>query len=140
MTDKQKRERMCEIDKIRDELREELREYECYFREKDIAEERKRREAFIGKCFLKKDVEFEHEDIIGFKILKIRDEVSNPSADCIVILENYNVSITGVVKMHISPWSDDILYKLPRCAPKIIDFYNEVSEEEFNNVADKYRC
>lgn len=139
MTDEQKRERMHEIDKIRDELKKERREYEQYFETMKRQQEREQRETYVGKCFLQRTTCYEHNDVIGFKVLGISEEISNPSAICIAIVSDCKSKLEGVVKKQISLWSHDVLTMMPMNTPKIIDYYNEVSEEEFNKVADKYR-
>lgn len=136
MTDKDMIDRMKEIDKQRDELKQERREYESYLKrkkEEQAYEEHKRCE---GKCYEVSEM-VNYPTIEYLQILNVKENDIN-RARCLCIF-NDSEERCGIQIMNLSLWSyNDNKFIHHGDEPLIIDVCNEISGQEFLNVLDEY--
>ena len=143
MTEEQMKARMREINKIRNKLREERKEYEDYFYNKKIQNEYLYKKEFKGKCYISKELKGnKHDYIKAFKIMKIHEGHHSDFAECLALVSGYRGTSwkeCGVEIMTLGLWTQNVpsmLYK--ESDPKMIDFYKEISEEEFYDVYNDF--
>ena len=142
MTDDEMRDRIKEIEKQRQELSDEKRKYETYLYEKKKQKDRKKRECFIGKCFVTKDDRRnETKYIKAFKILKLEDEKSDKYAECLIVKDGYHNTAweeKGVMTSVLGLWTANTMRMLSNPnEPKMIDMYKEITQEEFDKLFDE---
>ena len=90
MTEEQMKARMREIDKIRNKLREERKEYEDYFYNKKIQNEYLSKKEFKGKCYISKELKGnKHDYIKAFKIMKIHEDKNSDFSECLALVSGY---------------------------------------------------
>lgn len=143
MTDLEMKNRMKEIDEERNKLSLEKRKYEKYFEDKKKKEELNSRRSYIGKCFISKDdVRNENKHIKAFKIVDILNEPNTSYANCVTLIDGYenNCWNTRAVKSQVvGLWHYN---KIQLCHdisdPKMIDFYEEITQEEFKSLYKEY--
>lgn len=143
MTDEEMRERIKEIDKVRDELGDEKRKYEHYFYEKakqDLAESHKK---YVGKCYIAIDsLANEDEHIRAFKIIHVCVPPDEKYANCIALIDGYRYTgyrEYGVQLMTLPLWYSNTRRMISSpYDPKMIDFYKEITNEEFWELYDKF--
>ena len=138
MTDKQILDRMKEIDKQRNELLHERREYESYLKVK------KENEAYIehkkceGKCYEVSDI-VNYPSIKYLQILNIKEDDIN-RARCLCILKDWEDQC-GLKIMNLYLWSyNDNHFVYKGNEPLVIDACSEISGYKFLNILDKYIC
>lgn len=143
MTDLEMKNRMKEIDEERNKLSLEKRKYEKYFEDKKKKEELNSRRSYIGKCFISKDdVRNENKHIKAFKIVDILNEPNTRYADCVTLIDGYenNCWNTRAVKFQVvGLWHyNKIQTYHDESDPKMIDFYKEITQEEFKSLYKEY--
>ena len=143
MTDDEMRDRIKEIEKQRQELSDEKRKYETYLYEKKQREDHKKRECFIGKCFVtKEDRRNETKYVKAFKILKLADAKSDKYAECLIIKDGYHNTAweeKGVMITVLGLWTANTMRMISRPdEPKMIDMYKENTQEEFDQLFEEY--
>ena len=144
MTDEQMYERMKEIDKERDKLRSERQKYENYFEDKKRRELLDDHKNYIGKCFVTcEKIENEQKYLKAFKILNILDSPNERYASCIALIDGCRSTCWkeyGVQIMTIGLWTMNKLRMMrSNSDSKVIDFYKEISQEEFENLYAIYK-
>lgn len=152
MTEEQMRSRMKEIDEERDKLRSERKKYEDYFADKKLKERLSDYQKYIGKCYITKNLAHnKHDYIKAFKILQVLDAPNANFAICLALIDGYRSNCWveyGVQIMAMLVWGHNDLRLMPKESdPKVIDFYEEITQEEFenlyrehiNNIEDKVR-
>lgn len=143
MTEEQMRKRMKEIDKERDKLRFERQEYEKYFSDKKRKEELDDHKNYIGKCFTTcEKAENEHKHIKAFKIIDVLDSPNERYASCAVLIDGHRSTCWkeyGIQIMTLGLWTMNKLRMMSKESdPKIIDFYKEITQEEFEQISVGY--
>lgn len=143
MTEEQMRKRMQEIDEERDKLRFERQEYEKYFSDKKRKEELDNHKNYIGKCFITCDkTENKQKHIKAFKIIDVLDSPNERYAFCVVLIDGHRNTCWkeyGMQTMTIGLWIPNKLRMVSRESdPKVIDFYKEITQEEFEQMSVKY--
>ena len=143
MTEEQMRKRMKEIDEERDKLRFERQEYEKYFSDKKRKEELDNHKNYIGKCFMTcEKVENEQKYIKAFKVIDVLDSPNERYASCVVLIDGHRSTCWkdyGVQIMTIGLWTANKLRMMSRESdPKVIDFYKEITQEEFEQISVEY--
>lgn len=143
MTEEQMRKRMKEIDQERYKLSEEKKKYENYFIDKKRKEELDNHKNYIGKCFVTCDkVENEQKHIKAFKIIDVLDSPNERYASCVVLIDGHRRTCWkeyGVQIMTIGLWTMNTSRMMSRESdPKVIDFYKEITQEEFEQMYIEY--
>lgn len=143
MTEEQMRQRMKEIDEERDKLRFERQEYEKYFSDKKRKEELDNHKNYIGKCFATCDkAENEQKHIKAFKVIDVLDSPNERYASCVVLIDGHRSTCWkeyGMQIMTIGLWTANKLRMMSReLDPKVIDFYKEITQEEFEQMSVEY--
>lgn len=143
MTEEQMRKRMKEIDEERDKLRFERQKYEKYFSDKKRKEELANHKNYIGKCFTTcEKVENEQKHIKAFKIIDVLDSPNERYASCVVLIDGHRSTCWkeyGVQIMTIGLWTPNKFRMMSReTDPKVIDFYKEITQEEFEQMSVEY--
>lgn len=143
MTEEQMRHRMKEIDEERDKLRDERKTYENYFYDQKLKEKYKDHKQFEGKCFLTKgQKENKCHYVKAFKIVKVLDTPNENMAQCVVLIDGHRSNVWdeyGIQIMTLGLWSQNTVRLMFKEAdPKMIDFYEEISEEKFENLYREY--
>lgn len=144
MTENEMRERMKNIDKEREELKAERQKYEKYFSDKKKREVLNNHIKFEQKCFSTKNLSNnEHRYIKAFKILKVLSEPNERWAECIVIIDGCRSSCWdefGIQGMTLPIWIPNTSRLMSKeSEPKMIDMYEEITQENFNSIYEKYR-
>ena len=144
MTEQEMRNRIKEIDKERDNLRKEKEEYEKYFSDKKLKEQLNNHKQYIGKCFISKNESSnKQKQIKAFKVLRILENPNERYAECIILVDGYESNcwnVKAIKNQVIGLWN----YNKSRLMnketdPKVIDFYREISQEEFEILYEEYQ-
>ena len=144
MTEQEMRNRMKEIDNERNILRKEREEYEKYFSDKRIKEQLDNHKQYVGKCFLSKnELRNEQKQIKAFKVLGILENPNERYAECIAIVDGYESNcwnVKAIKNQVIGLWTHNKLRLMnSETDPKVIDFYKEISQEEFETLYREYK-
>ena len=138
------RNRIKEIDKERNNLRKEKEEYEKYFLDKRLKEQLDNRKKYIGKCFISKnELNNEEKQIKAFKVLGILENPNERYAECITLVDGYESNcwnVKAIKNQVIGLWTNNTLRLMNKeTDPKVIDFYKEISQEEFETLYREYQ-
>lgn len=144
MTEQEMRNRIKEIDKERDNLRKEKEEYEKYFLDKRLKEQLDNRKKYIGKCFISKnELSNEQKQIKAFKVLRILENPNEEYAECIALVDGYESNcwnVKAIKNQVIGLWTNNKFRLMNKeTDPKVIDFYKEISQEEFETLYREYQ-
>ena len=144
MTEQEMRNRIKEIDKERNNLRKEKEEYEKYFLDKRLKEQLKKRKKYIGKCFISKnELNNEEKQIKAFKVLRILENPNEEYAECIALVDGYESNcwnVKAIKNQVIGLWTNNKFRLMNKeTDPKVIDFYKEISQEEFETLYREYQ-
>lgn len=143
MTEQEMKSRMKEIDRERDKLRKEKEEYESYFHNKKKEEALSSHRVFVGKCFITKDFrDNKQKHIKAFKIIELCNQ--ERYAKCIALVDRTIVPDEckeyGIQIVKLGLWTPNQLCLMNKPDdPKIIDYYKEISQGEFNELYDNYK-
>ena len=144
MTEQEMRNRIKEIDKERYNLRKEKEEYEKYFSDKRLKEQLNNHKQYVGKCFLSKNESSnENKQIKAFKVLRILENPNERYAECIALVDGYESNcwnVKAIKNQVIGLWTNNTLRLMNKeTDPKVIDFYKEISQEEFETLYREYQ-
>ena len=144
MTEQEMRNRIKEIDKERNNLRKEKEEYEKYFLDKRLKEQLDNRKKYIGKCFISKnELNNEEKQIKAFKVLRILENPNEKYAECIALVDGYESNcwnVKAIKNQVIGLWTNNEFRLMNKeTDPKVIDFYKEISQEEFETLYREYQ-
>ena len=144
MTEQEMRNRMKEIDNERNKLKEEKEEYEKYFSDKRLKEQLNDHKRYIGKCFISKNESSnEQKQIKAFKVLGILENPNERYAECIVLVDGYESNcwnVKAIKNQVIGLWTNNKFRPMgSETDPKVIDFYKEISQEEFETLYREYQ-
>ena len=144
MTEQEMRNRIKEIDKERNNLRKEKEEYEKYFLDKRLKEQLDNRKKYIGKCFISKnELNNEEKQIKAFKVLRILENPNEEYAECIALVDGYESNcwnVKAIKNQVIGLWTNNKFRLMgSKTDPKVIDFYREISQEEFETLYREYQ-
>ena len=144
MTDQEMRNRMKEIDNERNKLKEEREEYEKYFSNKRLKEQLNDRKQYIGKCFISKnEPSNKNNQIKAFKVLRILENPNERYAECIALIDGYESNcwnVKAVKNQVIGLWNHNKSRLMnSESEPKVIDFYREILQEEFETLYREYQ-
>lgn len=146
MTDEEKRKRIKELDKDIEKLRKERNEYQEELASKKRNNKIEERKKLIGKCFVQKtgidNVGNNNNEIKAFKILELLDEPNEDYAKCLVLYkglsDNCWTELSVKVKV-LGLWTKSVARLMYiESDPDVIDFYNEIPNENFEILFDKY--
>ena len=143
MTEEQMRKRMKEINRERDKLSLEKKKYEEYFADKKRRELLDDHKNYIGKCFITcEKLENKNKHIKAFKIIDVLDNPNERYASCVVLIDEHRRTCWekyGVKIMTLGLWTMNTLRMMSRESdPKVIDFYKEITQEEFEQMSVEY--
>ena len=144
MTEQEMRNRIKEIDKERDNLRKEKEEYEKYFSDKKLKEQLNNHKQYIGKCFISKNESSnEQKQIKAFKVIGILENPNERYAECIALVDGYESNcwnVKAIKNQVIGLWTNN-KFRLMNSETdlKVIDFYKEISQEEFETLYREYQ-
>ena len=144
MTEQEMRNRMKEIDNERNKLKEEREEYEKYFSNKRLKEQLNDRKQYIGKCFISKnEPSNKNNQIKAFKVLRILENPNERYAECIALIDGYESNcwnVKAVKNQVIGLWNHNKSRLMnSESEPKVIDFYREILQEEFETLYREYQ-
>lgn len=144
MKEQEMRNRMKEIDNERNKLKEEREEYEKYFLNKRLKEQLNDHKQYIGKCFISKnEPSNEQKQIKAFKVLGILENPNEGYAECIALIDGYESNcwnVKAIKNQVIGLWTHNKLRLMnSESDPKVIDFYKEISQEEFETLYREYK-
>ena len=146
MTDEEKRERIKELDKDINKLREERNKYQEELISKKRNNRIEERKKFVGKCFVQKsgidNIGNNNKEIKAFKILELLDEPNENYARCLVLhggmSDNCWTEQSIKVKV-LGLWTKNIARLMYRESdPDVIDFYKEIPNKDFEILFDDY--
>lgn len=143
MNEQEMRARIKEIDRIRNELAKEKREYEDKLISKEKENIFEAHKEFEGKCFKTLDLVQNHtRHIEAFKILKVLEPHHHNYAECLVIVNGIERNCWNVqaIKIETLPiWCANTNSMLINPSdPKMIDMYELIEEKEFMELYKKY--
>ena len=144
MTEQEMRNRIKEIDKERYNLRKEKEEYEKYYSDKRVKERLNNHKQYIGKCFISKNESSnDQKQIKAFKVLRVLESPNERYAECIALVDGYESNcwnVKAIKNQVIGLWTNN-KFKLmgSELDPKVIDFYKEISQEEFETLYREYQ-
>ena len=143
MTEQEMRNRMKEIDNERNKLKEEREEYEKYFSNKRLKEQLNDHKQYIGKCFASKNESGnEQKQIKAFKVLEILENPNERYAECIALVDGYESNcwnVKAIKNQVIGLWTPNKFRMMNiETDQKVIDFYKEISQEEFETLYREY--
>ena len=143
MTEQEMRNRMKEIDNERNMLGKEREEYEKYFSDKRIKEQLNNHKQYVGKCFVSKnEPSNEQTQIKAFKVLGILENPNERYAECIALVDGYESNcwnVKAIKNQVIGLWKHNKFRLMnSESDPKVIDFYREISQEEFETLYREY--
>ena len=147
MTEEQMRQRMKEIDQERNKLASERKDYENYFNNKKQQDRLKDHKEYIGKCYVKKDgvhyYENTNKHIKAFKIIDVLEPHNENYAVCITLIDGLNSTCWneyGLKIMTLNVWGYNKFQMINKESdPKVIDFYKEITQEEFEKLYHEYQ-
>ena len=144
MTEQEMRNRMKEIDNERNKLKEEREKYEKYFSDKRLKEQLNDHKQYIGKCFISKnEPSNEKKQIKAFKVLGILENPNERYAECITLVDGYESNcwnVKAIKNQVIGLWTHNKFRLMnSESDPKAIDFYREISQEEFETLYREYK-
>lgn len=144
MTEQEMRNRMKEIDKERNKLKEEREKYEKYFSDKKLKEQLDDYKQYVGRCFTSKNFrENEQNQIKAFKVLEILESPNERYARCVALIDGYESNcwnVKAIKNQVIGLWTHNKLRLMnSESDPKVIDFYKEISQEEFEKLYIEYQ-
>ena len=143
MNEKEMRARIKEIDKIRNDLAKEKKEYEDKLYNKEKENNFQAHKEFEGKCFVSLNLQNNKtEQIKAFKILKVLEPHHERYAECLVIVDGYEKNCWNVkaIKLETLPiWCSNVNSMVVRAGyPKMIDMYEMIDEKEFIELYNSY--
>ena len=144
MTEQEMRNRIKEIDKERYNLRKEKEEYEKYFSDKRLKEQLNNHKQYIGKCFISKNESSnDQKQIKAFKVLRVLESPNERYAECIALVDGYESNcwnVKAIKNQVIGLWTNNKFRLIgSETDPKVIDFYKEISQEEFETLYREYQ-
>lgn len=146
MTEEQMRKRMKEIDEERNKLSLEKKEYENYFYNKKQQTKFEDHKEHIGKCYMAIDGYIgstnTNKHIRAFKIIDVLEPHHENYALCVTLIDGYRSSCWneyGVQIMTLNVWGHNKFQMISKESdPKMIDYYKEISQEEFERLYSEY--
>ena len=144
MTEQEMRNRIKEIDKERYNLRKEKEEYEKYFSDKRVKERLNNHKQYIGKCFISKNESSnDQKQIKAFKVLRVLESPNDRYAECIALVDGYESNcwnVKAIKNQVIGLWTNNKFRLMSSETDlKVIDFYKEISQEEFETLYREYQ-
>ena len=147
MTEEQMRQRMKEIDQERNKLASERKDYENYFANKKQQDRLKDHKEYIGKCYSAKEgyhgYANKNKHIRAFKIIDVLEPHHENYAVCVALIDGLRNTCWneyGVNIMTLNVWGYNELRMINRESdPKVIDFYKEITQEEFEKLYHEYQ-
>ena len=144
MIEEEMRNRIKEIDKERYNLRKEKEEYEKYFLDKRVKERLNNNKQYIGKCFISKNESSnDQKQIKAFKVLRILENPNERYAECIALINGYESNcwnVKAIKNQVIGLWTNNKFRLMgSETDLKVIDFYREISQEEFETLYREYQ-
>lgn len=144
MTEDQMWQRIKEIDKEKNKLNKERKEYEDYFFQKELKDKLAIHQEYVGKYYdasgLSETIKYRY--IKAFKILEVLNPPNECWVQCTVLIDGIRRTCWkeyGILNMAIPLWAparDRLAYS--DSDPKVIDFCKEISEEEFSKLSWEY--
>ena len=143
LTEQEMRERIKEIDKIRDELTKEKREYERKLYDQERKNILEAHREFEGKYFMTMNYpKNTNKEIQAFKILRVLDEPNERYAECVALVDGYESNCWNVkaIKFMVLPvWCKNTNKMISNPSePRMIDMYELVDEEDFLSLYNTY--
>ena len=140
MTEIEMRKRMKVIDEEIHNLYREKEKYEEYFRNKEVQDRMNAHKEHVGKCYMAIDGLTDNSDahVVAFKILKVLDSPNENYALCVALIDGRRYTCWneyGIQVMTLELW---IPNKRRMDDPDVIDFYQEISQEEFTRLYIKH--
>ena len=145
MTEQEMCNRMKEIDKERNKLKEEREGYEKYFSDKKLKEQLNNHKQYIGKCFISNnEPSNKQKQIKAFKVLGILESPNERYAQCISLVDGYESNcwnVKAIKNQVVGLWAPNKHRLMSNESdPKVIDFYKEIPQEEFDKLYREYQC
>ena len=140
MTNEEKRDRINQLDEEIDKLRKERDGYRKELSDERILHIQEERTAYVNKCFVLSGI-YKNKPIKAFKILENYPYPRENYARCVVLYDNtdplHNEAFISVKDLGL--WCNEPKRLMPlKNDPKMIDFYDEISQEEFSKMYRKY--
>ena len=99
---------------------------------------------YIGKCFISKnEPSNEQKQIKAFKVLGILENPNERYAECIALVDGYESNcwnVKAIKNQVIGLWTNNKFRLMSSETDlKVIDFYKEISQEEFETLYREYQ-
>ena len=86
----------------------------------------------------------EKQQIKAFKVLRILEYPNERYAECVVLVDGYESNcwnVKAIKNQVIGLWTDNKFRLMSNESdPKVIDFYKEIPQEEFEKLYREYQC
>ena len=139
MTDEEMTKRINEIDKEREQLKQEKEKYLRQLETVELKNKYKEHKKCIGNCYMATKYRERYPHIIAFKIIDVPSSSYQDKAVCITISSNNFPKCLSVSNEILSLWSQDrdCLMSIEG-ALQVIDKYEQISSEEFDDMLNEH--
>lgn len=144
MTDKEKKDRIVELEIEIEKLRKEREKYRKQLVVKKTKNEIEERKKLVGRCFIQNinKVGNNYKGIKAFKILELLTHPNEKYAKCLVLYDGMGNNCWNEQSIKICVfglWTKNTLYLMSdESDPNVIDFYKEISDEYFQILFDSH--
>ena len=147
MTNEEKRKRIELLEKGMNKLRKERDKLQKQINNDRQKKELKKRMKLVGKCFsmnTMSDVYLSNENsnIKAFKVLEVFDYPTEGFAKCLILYDSENINWYQDKSIKIGAiglWiPNELRLVSDPSQPMVIDFYDEISNEEFESLFNDY--
>lgn len=143
MTKHECNEKISELNKKIKALYSEKKVYENYIYEENIKWEIAEHKALEGKCFITRGLKNNKNfHVKAFKVITVLEKPNTRYAECLAVIdETTNIArkSIGISKTVLPIWSyNQLSIKSGIEGNRMIDFYSEISYEEFDSIVQSY--
>lgn len=139
MTGEEIKKRINEIDKEREQLRQEKEKYLKQIEAVKLENKYKEHKKCIGNCYIATKYREKYPDIIAFKIIDVPSSNYQDEAVCVIISNHNFPKCLSISNKVLTLWSQDKVCLMPiKGALQVIDKYKQIPTEEFNDMLNEY--
>lgn len=139
MTDEEIKNRINEIDKEREQLKQEREKYLKQIETVKLENKYKEHKKCIGNCYIATKYREKYPHIIAFKIIDVPSSNYQVEAVCVTISNNSFPKCLSISNEVLALWSQDKVCLMPiKGALQVIDKYKQISSEEFDDMLNEH--
>ena len=139
MTDEEIKKRINEIDKEREQLKQEKEKYLKQIETVKLENKYKEHKKCIGNCYIATKYREKYPHIIAFKIIDVPSSNYQDEAVCVTISDNSFPKRLSISNETLRLWTQDksTLVPIQNCL-YVIDKYKQIPTEEFDDMLNEY--